>query len=421
MRKGRARRHLSSIRREGFHLKFALELARRNIRGKPFRTLVLGAIVMILSFTLFAGAYTILSLRNGLKSYETRLGADIVVVPNSANGHGTVDDIFLQGITGNYYIAGRDCDKVCAVEGIDQVTRQFFLTSAKASCCSTRVQIIGFDPETDFSVQPWIGQSYSGTIGDGDIVVGSNINMPETRKIKFYGQSYNVAAQLAETGTGLDSAVFTNMATIKEMAKNAANLLETSPFQGVSVDTAASAILIKVKDGYTIGQVTDDINIHITKVNATAARTMISDLASGLDGVARVVGILVAVIWILAVLILVVVFALLSNERKKEFAVLRLMGASRSLLSQVMSVETSMISGAGALIGLGLALLVILPLSQSIHNAVGLPFLSPGFGTLAALFLGALAVSIVTGLVTALAFAKKITGSETGLLLREDA
>ena len=402
-------------------MKFVSELSLKNIRRRPFRSAMLAALVMLLAFTLFAGGIVIFSLQNGLASYRARLGADIVVVPASATGHGAVDDILLQGITGNYYMTGRDCEKVKATDGIAAVTTQFFLTSAKASCCSTRVQIIGFDPQTDFSIQPWIAQSYTDGISDGEVIVGANINIPASGAVTFYGQDYPVAAQLAKTGTGLDSTVYANMSTVKQMAANAARLLDTGPFQGVNINTAVSAVLIRVADGYEISSVADDINIHITKVQASPARSMISDLSAGLGSVSRLIGGLVAAIWVLAVGILLTVLALLSNERRKEFAVLRVMGASQKLLVNVMSMETAIVSACGAALGLLLAALVVFSLSETLQSALGLPFLMPKTGAVLGLAGGVLVLTVSVGLLTAVLSARRITNSETGLLLREDA
>ncbi len=402
-------------------MRFTSSIAIKNIKRRPFRTVATAVLVMFLSFTVFAGAFTIISLQNGLSSYRARLGADIVVVPSSATSHGAVDDIFLQGITGNYYMSAKECDKVMSTEGIEAATTQFFLTSAKASCCSVRVQIIGFDPKTDFSIQPWIRNSYKGTLSDGDVIVGADVNAPLGGTITFYGKEYNVAAQLERTGTGLDSAVYTNMNTIKEMANNAANLIETNAFKGVDIDTAASAILIKVAPGYEISDVADDINIHITKVQATSARNMISDISSGLSSVSQVIGGLVAAIWVLAVIILIAVFALLSNERKKEFAVLRTVGASQKMLFGIMACEATLISAFGAVLGLVFALVTVFALSDTLRSTLGLPFLMPNAGVMTALAAGAVAISLCAGLLTSLISARRITKSETGLLLREDA
>ncbi len=401
-------------------MKFAALISVKNIKKKPFRTMGLALLVAVLSFSLFIGAFVILSLQRGLESYRARLGADIVVVPSSALSHGMVDDILLQGITGNYYMSAKVCEKVCATEGIETVSKQFFLTSAKASCCSAKVQIIGFDPETDFSILPWIGENYTGTMEDGDVVVGSNLNLSEDRLIRFYGQEYRVVAQLEETGTGLDSTVYTNMNTIREMAKNAARLLETSPFRGVNIDTAASAIMIKVADGYDINDVMDDINIHISKVQATSAKSMVLGIVSGLGQISKFIGFLVAAIWILAVIILLIVFATVLQERRKEFGVLRIVGASCGMLTRMMCTEAVIVSLAGALIGLLLSAIMFYPLMDSIRNALDLPFLKPNQILLVLLFLGSFCVSVLMGGLVSAVIARKITRNETALIIRED-
>ena len=401
-------------------MKFAFHHAVKNMKRKPLRYALLTALVMLIAFTVFSGAFVIISLQRGLEVYRARLGADMVVVPSSATGHGSVDDILLQGITGNYYMSGKVCEKVAATDGIEAVTKQFFLTSAKASCCSSRVQIIGFDPDTDFSIMPWIAESYSGTVQDGDVVVGAKIGVPESGRITFYGQEYTIAARLKETGTGLDSAVFANMNTVRKMAVNASSLLKTSPFQGIDIDTAASALLIKVADGYSVEQVTDDINIHITKVKATPAKSMISDLSEGLTGTSALIGIMAAVIWAMAVIILVIVFVLLSNERRKEFAVLRVMGASRKMLSRIMGTEAAVLGAIGAIIGIVLSVLAVFPLSGSIRDMLKLPFFMPDLWVVLVLAAGAFLIALSAALLTALLSAKKITKNETALLLRED-
>jgi len=402
-------------------MKFTYKTALRNLQRKPVRTILLVLMVLVLSLSLFTGAFIIFSLKSGLESYETRLGADIIVVPSKATSKGTVDDILLQGITGNYYMNGKDCEKVAQIEGIESYTKQFFLTSAKASCCSTRVQIIGFDPETDFSVLPWIEQNFDGEMKLGDIIVGADIVSNPGDSLTFYGAEYKVVAKLARTGTGLDSAVYTNMETIKQMAKDATMIFGEGVLDGANIDTSSSAILIKVKDGYNINDVADDINIHITKVEAKPAKTMISNISKGLNGIAKVTGIIIIVVWLLVMFILVITFALLSNERKKEFAIYRIMGASKRMLFKIMSVETALISAIGAVIGTIIGVILMFPLQSNLQKLLGLPFLSPGFATIVILVILAIFISILTGTFTAYLSAKKITKSETGLLLREDA
>ncbi|MBR1937887.1 MAG: FtsX-like permease family protein [Spirochaetales bacterium] len=401
-------------------MNFAVSTAHRNLRYRLTRTVALASLIMVLSFTLFSGGYVLISLKQGLESYGTRLGADVIVVPSSSAGHGTVDDILLQGITGNYYISSKDIDKVLSTRGIEKATKQFYLTSAKASCCSLRVQIIGFDPETDFSIMPWVKKSYSDVIRDGDLVVGSRLNVPENRKISFYGKTYTVVAQLLETGTGLDNAVYTNMNTIRQMARDASNLLERAPFKGLDIDKAASAILIKVKDGHSVQDVADDINIHITKIKATSSRSMIHNIASGLRSISSITGVLILAVWFFALVILVIVFTMLSNERKREFALLRTIGVSRKILVSIMAYETAIIAIAGSLLGIIVALPVTFIIKVSIQDALSLPFLTPGLVTMLLLGVFAFVLSVLTCMITSSISAGRLSKNETSLLLREE-
>ena len=230
-----------------------------------------------------------------------------------------------------------------------------------------------------------------------------------------------MAAQLAKTGTGLDSAVYTNISTIRQMAEDSVITNMNTAFDGVNIDTAASAILIKVADGYEISDVADDINIHISKVEATPARNMISSIAKGLGNVSGIIGILMIAVWVLAVIILIIVFALLSNERKKEFAVLRISGASRGMLFGIMAKEAAVISLVGAVIGILIALPVVYILSGTIKNALSLPFLMPDFIVILMIGIGTVLISMLAEVSAAALSAKRITGKETGLLIREDA
>ncbi len=402
-------------------MRFSVRIACKNIRRRPVRAALMCIIVLFLSFTAFMGGYLIISLQNGLDGYRARLGADIVVVPSSAQGHGTVDNVLLHGITGNYYIPQDSLEKLDGIEGIEKKTGQFYLTSAKASCCSVRVQMIGFDPETDFTVLPWISSSITGTLGDGDIIIGADIAYPADDCLRFYGESYRVAGQLEKTGTGLDNAVFTNRRTIRKMAESAAGSIERGSLRGVDTENAVSCVLIRVKDGYDSSEVADDINIHVSKVRATPSASMIGSVADGFGSVSVFISAAAAGIWLIAVVIMIAVFALMMNERRKEFAVLRVAGASGKMIVSAVSWEAALIGAAGSLIGLAVSLLLTAPLSESIRNHFSLPFMQPDIGVVVMLSAGAVIMPIIVGVAAAVLSALRITKNETGLLLREDA
>ena len=158
----------------------------------------------VLAFALFAGTIVVEALQNGFSSLEKRLGADIMVVPYEAATKSDLENIVLQGNTGYFYMNGEYLDEISKLEGISQISPQYYLASVKAGCCSIPVQIIGFDPETDFSVTPWIRKSSSAEIGYLDVVVGNDLNAFVGDTMSFYGVEVNVAAKLEKTGTAFD-------------------------------------------------------------------------------------------------------------------------------------------------------------------------------------------------------------------------
>lgn len=402
-------------------MRFSAGMALKNIRRRPMRSVFMCIIVLFLSFTVLTGSYIIISLQNGLDAYRARLGADIIVIPSSAQGHGSVDNILLQGITGNYYIPESSLTKLDSIEGIEKKSGQFYLTSAKASCCSARVQIIGFDPETDFTVLPWISSSIDRELGYGDIIIGADIAYPADGTLRFYGESYRVAGQLDRTGTGLDNAVFTNRSTIAAIAGSAAGTIERESLKGIDPETAASCVLIKVRDGHDASAVADDINIHVPKVRASASGDMIASVADGFGGASAVISIIMTGMFLAAIMIMALVFALMMNERKKEFAVLRVAGASRGLLVLTMAIETAVISIAGSLVGILSSLLLTSPVSEGLSTQLSLPCLSPDTGAVILLSVCAAAIPFAVSEAAAVISALRIVRNETGMLLKEDA
>ena len=125
-----------------------------NLKRHPLRSGGLIAITAVLAFFAFGGSILSLSLDGGLESISTRLGADIMVVPLGYDKE--AEGVILRGEPSYFYFDKSVEKQLAKVEGVEKVTSQFFLTSSNQDCCALPVQFIGFDPDTDFAVQPWI-------------------------------------------------------------------------------------------------------------------------------------------------------------------------------------------------------------------------------------------------------------------------
>ena len=392
-------------------------LAYKNIMKRPVRTTALVILAAILALSIFAGTVVVKSLSNGFASLENRLGADVMVVPYEATTKQKLENIVLQGNTGYFYMDSEYLDEISQIEGIGKISPQYYLASVKAGCCSIPVQIIGFDPNTDFSITPWIKKASTTAVDYLDVVVGNDLNAFVGDKLSFFGVEVNVVAKLDKTGTSYDTEVFTTQETIQTLIDASLNK-QLNEYANINSGNIVSCILIDVADGYDVDEVVNNINVHYKKLRAIRATNMISGVSDSLTAASDIARILVVVVWIVALVIMVVAYILLTGERKKEFAVLRAIGASRKKLSQIVLAEGVGISFVGSAIGVLIAMLIILPFSGYIETKLSVPFLLPGVFMIAAAAVLAVMLATLTGALSAGTAARKISRLDTGTILR---
>lgn len=390
-----------------------------NITRSLPRSIGLMILSVLLSFTILGGSLMVTGLRSGLSSLEARLGADVMVVPYEATTKSSLSDMFLQGNTGYFYMNISVLDKLKSIEGVGEISEQFYLASSSSSCCSIAVQIIGFNPESDFTISPWISTGYKKSLEYMEVVVGSDLNVTPGETLSFYGSECVVAAKMDKTGTYLDASVYADEETIKTIIQSAYDK-KMYNFGDISPDEIVSCVLINAADGYTAEDVANEINLHVRGVEAVQTQSLVSDVAGGISGVAGIVSGLIIVIWLLALFILILAFWMISNERKKEFAVLRTLGASRKKLAGILMKEALFISLIGSVIGSVLAAAVLFLFSNLIESSLGLPFLLPSGVSMLLLFVISTAAAVITGSLAASCSAFRISRIDTALILRRE-
>ena len=395
-----------------------LPLSVKNLARKPGRTIALSLLTAFLALSVFGGSVIIMSLRSGLQSLEARLGADIILVPSEAQSKVSFQNMFLQGTTGAFYMDASVMEKAMEVPGVEKAAPQTFLASLKADCCSIKIQVIGIDPARDFTVQPWIARSLTGRLGEMDVAVGCKVEAGIGEIIRIYDQRCKVVARLEPTGTGLDTAVYCDMDTMDA-------LLSAAEAKGIShkissgSHSVVSAVYVKVKDGYDIDTVNTALTGRLRKVTAVRTRSMITGVSDSLAGVSRMITGLTAVIWILAFTILLLAYVMIVRERSREFAVLRLIGASRRTLGRMSLLESAICGLTGGAAGVLLAAIGIFSFSSLIENSLGLPYLIPSLPTIVILAAGTILLSAgISALASAVA-AWRLSRIDPGTALRE--
>ncbi len=392
-------------------------IALNNLRRKKGRSLSLILLSALFSFMLFGGAILIKSLENGVTSLSNRLGADIMAVPYGYEAD--LQSALLRGEPSTFYFDSGVTDDVAGIEGVQRTSPQIYIATLRAGCCSYPIQLIGYDPETDFIIQPWLSSQVGDPLAEGDIYVGSSINAEPGQMLKFFGITFRVAARLDKTGMGFDTSVFMNLDTARKAARESERLQENPVAQD---ENLISSVMIKLANGYDVKEVANRIlqAYALEGVHVVVAKNVISDVSGSLNGLTVYIVILAAVLGVLSVVVLGVVFSVTFSERRKEFSLYRVLGATKGKLAGLVMMESVLISLAGSLSGIAAAALVVFPFSTYIQSIVNLPYLQPSVGVILAAAGISFLISFLTGPLAALCTALKLGKFEIYTAIREN-
>jgi len=393
-----------------------ITISLKNLQAKPVRTACLCIVVAILSFTLFGGSILALNLRQGLDTMTRRFGADLMVVPEGTSEKAQA--LLLRGENSFFYFDAGIVDVVAGTEGVVCASPQFFLTSLSTECCDAAVQLIAYDPATDFVVQPWIAEKRHGFINDGQVIVGNRIEIHRNGTIKLFNTEYPVAAQLSKSASGYDTSIFMTMNTMRQLINNAHELKYNFLADRYEGDVI-SAVLIKADPARSPSLLAWDIRKQNEGVEVLISQGIFARIAGTISGLVKYIHIFSIALWALAIIVLSTVFSGTIHERKKEFAILRIMGATRKKLVGIVLNESLIAGIAGGFAGVVLASLAVFPFSTYISEQLELPYLDAPFFYIVLLVFGSLLLSAVVGPLSSLYSALRISRAETYFTMRD--
>ncbi|WP_314347786.1 ABC transporter permease [Fusobacterium massiliense] len=391
-------------------------LAMENIRQRKTRSTYMILLVALFSVIVYMGSIFSFSLKKGLESLSDRLGADVIVVP--AGYKAEIESVLLKGEPSTFYLPEDTLEKLKEFDGIEKMSPQIYVATLSASCCSYPVQIMGIDIDTDFLIYPWISHSFDKELKDGEAIVGNHVVGEKGETIHFFNQELKIVGRLNQTGIGFDATVFVNRNTAKEIAKASERITANR----VAEENVISSVMIKAKPGVDSVKLASNISRSLGKdgIFAMFSKKFVNSISANLQVLSTSIMILVIVIWILSIIILSVSFSAIFNERKKEMAVLRVLGASKKMLREIIMKEAIILSFIGAGIGgfIGMILSIIqLPI---IASKFGMPFLSPSFLEYILIFILSFVLGLLIGPLSTIKIVKKLTDKDSYLSLREE-
>ena len=389
-------------------------LALANIKRKPYRTAALTVLVALAAGVLFGTLFLTVSIKGGLKGINTRIGADLMIVPEGYEAQ--AEGVLLSGEPSYFYMEKSIEETVRGIQGVAAVTSQFYLTSLSESCCDFPIQIIGFDPSSDFIIKSWARKKVLNTSGDEIILAGSNITT-EKNTVRFFEYTHSVTARLAKSGTGMDNVIYTDINSLQKIFDDA----KTKGFGFISdgdTKNRTSVIFVKLAADAKPDSTTARIKGAVPGVQVIQSDKFVSSLIDSISSFLAILNAVSVLVILITVLTLSIVFSLTINERLREFSILRVLGADFSRLRAIVFTEAGILGSIGAVSGVGISALILLPFNFLISEKLSMPFLLAGAGQIILFAIITFVILILACLAASVSGAIKVSKKEIYLGIR---
>ncbi len=359
-------------------------LKMRKVQTVSVALSVVLSVAISLTLCLVYGGVT-----QGIELSGQRGGAQIMVIPDSAEKYVSDTELLYTGVPAPMYMDAGIVDEIASMEGVEQASAQFFSQTLNQSCCSAtgETRLIGVDFSTDFVVTPLLPEGFSGQgLADDEVVVGCRVDGIVDGIITIVGKKYKVVATLAETGADLDSSIVADIDTARAISRSTAGYESYWEKYG-DPDTLVSCIMINATDDDELyARLLNKLNltegIAFVEHSETAERAQVQ--------LQSVFALLVGAAIIMVAVSLLQLFARFTScvwDRKSELALYRALGASKADLKRLIGGEMAVIMGGGLVIGIILGFALYEGLIALLLDSLSFPFVGLGVGPVVVLIL----------------------------------
>jgi putative ABC transport system permease protein len=396
-------------------------VALQNLGRREARTLLLLAAVAICSGAVFTGTVLMRSIESSMAVGFTRLGADMLVVPSD-----TLTNITAALLTAeptDLTLDDGTIGRLEVIKGVQRAAPQLvFRTDASGYQGKTdSIDVIAFDPERDFTVQPWLEQRLNRPIRKGDVIVGGRRDDALGAELMLFGWPLTVYGKLGKTGVGThERALFMTFETLADMRQT---MQQTCGDKPPLEPHKLSGALLELAPGATTQQVRFAVLAKIPGVKVVSSESMLTPIRQGLSALLSGSLVLIAIMFLSAALMLSVLFSAIIAERKRELGLLRAIGARRRQIVAMLLMEAGVATAIGGVAGVVLGLLLMRVYEHSLVyylEGMGIPFVWLDGGMISLIAVLCVVLTSLIGAGGALYPAWRASGVEPYALIRSD-
>jgi putative ABC transport system permease protein len=392
-------------------------IAMRNVRRCPFRSLGIAAAMCIMSASLVAIAVAVESVSSAVGRGAGRLGADIVVVPRA--GALTADSPAEPMNFAPRYLDYSVVDKLKHVEiivpqyggrppvkkpAVAAATAQLsFVVPDSSAAGGASLHVVGFEPETDLTVLPWLNDALPRPLGPTDALVGSHLGHTVGEHIDVLENlQVKVVSILGKTGMdAMDRTMFVPLPTawkiLQRLGAQANGAVPEGPAKPVT------AIDVRCPQDVEPQQAVNFIRSRIADVDPKILHRAMDVLGAQLRSGIRNMTLIGIVVWVMTLLLVGAAFSMLVRERQREMGLLRAMGAKRSDIAILLAKEVCSLCAVGGGLGVVIGITTCSGINGIIESYLGIAYQGTDWTQMALIGILCLALAPTTGLLAALA------------------
>jgi putative ABC transport system permease protein len=374
-----------------------LSLALQNLGRRKARSLLLIAAVALGSGVVFTGAVLMQSIDRSMTVGFTRLGADMMVVPEGALTNITASLLVVEP---SELVLDADTLAKARIASLGRIAAQKIVRVEHSGIGGHHdsADLIGFEPAQDFTVQPWLVEKLNRPMQAGDVILGAARDGVLGSQLLIFGKPHVVYGRLGRTGVGThERGVFMSFATLEALSEaiggHGAKPAVLAPGQ-------VSGFLAELAPGATPLQARFAILSNVKGVKVVAGDTTLSGIRQGLAALLDGIVALMVLMFASTALMVSVLFSAIVTERRGELGLLKAIGARRGQVLGVMVTEAVLATGIGGILGVVLGVLAMRLFERSLVYTlenVGVPFLWVDLPRTVAFAAGAIVLACAIG------------------------
>ena len=356
-------------------MRLLASLALQNLGRRKARSLLLIMAVAVASGVVFTGATLMRSIDSSMAVGFTRLGADMMAVPEGALTNITAA---LLTVEPTDLVLDQDLFAKAGLASVSRAAPQKIARVEHSGIGSHHdsVDLIGFDPALDFTVRPWLVEKINRDMRPGDVILGAGRDAALGSELLIFGKAHTVYGRLGKTGVGThERGVFMTFDTLEALAASVHGHGGGPP--AVLQKGKVSGFLVELAPGATPLQARFAILATLKGVKVVTGDSTMSGIRQGLAALLNGILALMVLMFASTALMVSVLFSAIVTERRGELGLLKAIGARRGQIVGMMVIEAVIATGAGGLLGVALGVLVMRLYERSLVyylENIGVPF-----------------------------------------------